>query len=82
MARSEACRVAASRADGQTVCVHQQYTERGVFAGLLPEPNGEPDVEEQSSVERAERMNGFLIKLQSFPSETHGFIRAPTEYRP
>lgn len=29
MVRSEACRVAASRADGQTVCGHQQYTERG-----------------------------------------------------
>lgn len=27
---------------------------RGVFVELLPEPNGEPDVEEQSSVEYAE----------------------------
>lgn len=53
-----------------------------MFAGLLPEPNGEPDVEEQSSAERAGGMNGFLIKLQSLPPETHGFIRAPTEYRP
>lgn len=71
---------------GQTgrQCVATSSTLRGEgsVCRLLPEPNGEPDVEEQSSVERAEGMNGFLSKLQLLLLETHGFITASTESRP
>lgn len=82
MVGSQCFRVDASRADGQTVCGYQQYCGQwGVFAALLPEPNGEPDAEEQSSVEHAGGMNCFLSTLQSLPSETHGFIAVPTENR-
>lgn len=73
MAGSQCFRVDASWADGQTVCGYQQYyVHWGVFAALLPEPNGEPDAEEKSSVEHAGEMNCFLSGLKSVPSETHG----------
>lgn len=48
----QGCWVDASRADGQTVCGYQYRRVRGGFAGLLPEPNREPDVQELSSVWR------------------------------
>lgn len=67
MAGSQCFRVDASRADGQTVCGYQQYyVHWGVFAALLPEPNGEPDAEEQSSVEHAGEMNCFLSAQNQF----------------
>lgn len=44
----------ARSADGQAVCGDRQYRwNRGVAAVFLPEPNGEPDAEEQSSVRHA-----------------------------
>lgn len=83
MAGSRCFRVDASRADGQTVCGYRQhYVRWGVFAALLPEPNGEPDAEEQSSAEHAGEMNCFLSALKSVPSETNGFITVSSENRP
>lgn len=83
MAGLQRFRVDASRADGQTVCGYQQYyVHWGEFAALLPEPNGEPDAEEQSSVEHAGEMNCFLSALNSVPSETNYFITVSSENRP
>lgn len=49
-----ALRMNARSTDGQTVCGdHQCSWNKGVAVVFLPEPNGEPDAEEQSSVRHA-----------------------------
>lgn len=72
---SRRLRMAASRADGQTVCGCALHCGQwGVFAALLPEPNRGPDVQKRKAQwsTSGERITSWA-HFKSFPVDTQGF---------